>query len=246
MLSTGVVLVVEDDEPLGKMIGRVLTRADYQVEIATDGAAGLARIEQGGIDLVLLDVVLPGLDGLEVCRRVRSLQGPDDVYLPIIMLTGLGSETDHHAGFAVGADDYVTKPFSISLLLDRVGVWMRTRQRLRTTQAQLSIERERSRVLAEQAARDETVVVMACTVADRLAQPLAVLRGRLELARLHDLSPEYVPHVWAHLEQAVADLTERLDQLRSAARYVTRNLGSIKTIDLMKSHEHQPSSDSGR
>ena len=246
MPSTGVVLVVEDDEPLAKMIGRVLTRAGFQTEAATGGPAGLARIERGGIDLALLDVVMPGMDGLELCRRVRSLQGPDDVYLPIIMLTGLGSELDHHAGFAAGADDYIAKPFSIALLLDRVGVWMRTRQRLRAAQAQLAIERERSWALAEQAARDETVALMASTAADRLAQPLTVLRGRLELAKDRDFSPDHLPEAWPPLERAVADLTERLEQLRSAVRYVTHNFGDIKAIDLVKAHERESGNDSGQ
>jgi DNA-binding response OmpR family regulator len=246
MPSTEVVLVVEDDEPLRATLGRLLARAGYQVETATDGAAGLARLEQGGVDVVLLDLVMPELSGLEVCRQVRSRQRPDDIYLPIIMLTGMGSETDRHAGFDAGADDYIPKPFAVADLLDRVGVWMRARQRLRATHEQLTRERERNWTLAEQAARDEAIVIMACTIADRLAQPLTVLQGRLALAKYAGHSPESLSELRVHLEQAVTDLTERFNELRHAVRYVTRDVGTLKAIDLVKADErHGSESHSG-
>src|SRR5215217_705407 len=101
-MSQPVVLVVEDDEALSATLRRVLERAGYAAEQMPNGLAGLDRVEQGGVDLVLLDVMMPELDGLELCRRVRARQARDDVYLPIIMLTGLGSEPEHHAGFAAG------------------------------------------------------------------------------------------------------------------------------------------------
>jgi response regulator RpfG family c-di-GMP phosphodiesterase/anti-sigma regulatory factor (Ser/Thr protein kinase) len=85
--------------------------------------------------------MLPEMDGLEICRRVRSEQ--NEVYLPIIMLTALAGEDQVHAGFEVGADDYVTKPFAIATLLDRVQVWLRTRQRLKAAHERLAAERAR-------------------------------------------------------------------------------------------------------
>jgi DNA-binding response OmpR family regulator len=122
--------VVEDDAVLGSVVCDLLEHAGY----APDGGAGVARIEAGGVDLVLLDLMLPDVDGLELCRRARLIES--DVYLPIIMLTVLG-ETQRHAGFLAGADDYVAKPFDSGDLLDRVQVWLRTRERLRIAHLRL-------------------------------------------------------------------------------------------------------------
>ena len=126
MPPTGpVILVIEDEPPVRDMLRTLLELEGYTVEIAADGAAGLARIEAGGIDLVLLDVMLPELDGLELCRQVRAHQG--EGYLPILMLTALATEPQLLEGFAAGADDYVTKPFSAGVLLARVRRLLRKR-----------------------------------------------------------------------------------------------------------------------
>jgi CheY-like chemotaxis protein len=101
--------------------------AGYEVETAEDGGTALDRLD-ADIDLLLLDVMLPGLDGFEVCRRVRAAE--TDQHLPVIMLTALASDAQRHAGFAAGADDYLTKPFNNQELLDRVQVWLAARQRL--------------------------------------------------------------------------------------------------------------------
>ena len=97
-----VILVVEDDAAMSTFLRGLLEPAGYRVEITPNGAGGLARIENGGVDLILLDLVLPDVDGLELCRQVRAREG--DVYLPIIMLTAL-AEKQRHAGFTAGADD---------------------------------------------------------------------------------------------------------------------------------------------
>jgi signal transduction histidine kinase len=133
------ILVVEDDPVLAGVLCELLEDTGYAVQHAADGAAGVARIEQGGVDLVLLDLMLPDVDGLELCRRARAVER--DVYLPIIMLTVLG-EKQRHAGFLAGADDYVAKPFDTGDLLDRVQVWLRTRQRLRLAHVRLLEEHE--------------------------------------------------------------------------------------------------------
>jgi PAS domain S-box-containing protein len=122
------ILIVEDDRPTAQTIQRLLEEEGYRVELAADGAAGLARAEAGDIDLVLLDLRLPRLDGLEVCRRLRERAA--DVYLPIIIMTSAVNRAQRQAGFAAGADDYVTKPLDFEDFLARVEVWVRTRQRL--------------------------------------------------------------------------------------------------------------------
>ena len=126
-----VVLVVDDDPEIGEVLRYLLEHAGYTVALAGGAAAALARIEAGGIDLVLLDLMLPEMHGLELCRRVRAREG--EAYLPIIMLSALADEAQRHAGFVAGADDYVTKPFNSDDLLDRVRVWVRTRQQLKAT-----------------------------------------------------------------------------------------------------------------
>jgi len=121
------ILIVEDDPLIAEVLTSLLEAAGHRVEAATDGASGLDRILAGGIDLVLLDLMLPEIDGLELCRRVRARESAD--YVPIIMLTALASDAQRHAGFAAGADDYLTKPCTLDELLDRVRVWLRSRQR---------------------------------------------------------------------------------------------------------------------
>jgi two-component system cell cycle sensor histidine kinase/response regulator CckA len=123
------VLVVEDDLVIREVVRALLESAGDVVTAVDDGLAALERIEAGGVDLVLLDLMLPDVNGLELCRRLRSYE--NGAYLPIIMLTALSGEAHRHAGFAAGADDYIAKPFEAEDLLDRVGVWLRTRQRLK-------------------------------------------------------------------------------------------------------------------
>ncbi|MFJ7204769.1 response regulator transcription factor [Streptomyces sp. NPDC098789] len=109
------ILVVDDDPTVAEVVSGYLHRAGYAVEQAADGPAALARAERNRPDLVVLDLMLPGIDGLEVCRRLRAT-GP----VPVIMLTARGDEDERIAGLEVGADDYVTKPFSPRELVLRV------------------------------------------------------------------------------------------------------------------------------
>jgi len=153
-----VILVVDDDPDLRDVIRRALGQAGYVVEAAQDGAAGLARLKQGGVDLVLLDRVLPDMDGLTWCREVRAEEG--ESYLPIIMLTGLAGEADRHEGFAAGADDYISKPFSLEELRDRVGAWMRTRRFLARAQAQQLTQERAALATAMETSHDLTRLLM--------------------------------------------------------------------------------------
>ena len=112
-------LVVEDDPTVAEVVTSYLQRVGHQTKSISDGLAAarlLAELSPGDIDLVILDLMLPGLDGIEICRRLRQSH-PN---LPVIMLTALGQEDDRIAGLEVGADDYVTKPFSPRELVLRV------------------------------------------------------------------------------------------------------------------------------
>jgi len=110
------ILVVEDNLDLAELVRMHLRDAGYAVEPCSDGRSALQRLQAAPFDMVILDLMLPGMDGLELCRRLRAQPN----YLPILMLTAKSSELDRVLGLEVGADDYVTKPFSIRELLARV------------------------------------------------------------------------------------------------------------------------------
>lgn len=122
-MSTSV-LVVDDDPTVSDVVRRYLEHAGYSVTLVADGVTALNEYARQRPDLVVLDIMLPGLDGLEVCRRLRL--HPDGA--PIIMLTALGEEADRIAGLQLGADDYVTKPFSPRELVLRVQSVLRRSQ----------------------------------------------------------------------------------------------------------------------
>jgi DNA-binding response OmpR family regulator len=110
------VLVVDDDPTVSDVVRRYLERAGFEVSMAADGLTALSVYDKYQPDLVVLDLMLPGIDGLEVCRRLRAKSST----VPIIMLTALGEESDRVLGLQLGADDYVTKPFSPRELVLRV------------------------------------------------------------------------------------------------------------------------------
>lgn len=114
------VLVVEDERALAGMVGNYLDRAGYQVRMCHDGIAGLEAARQWSPDVLVLDLGLPGVDGIEVCRRVRTFSD-----CLVLMVTARDEETDTLIGLSVGADDYLTKPFRIRELVARVGVLLR-------------------------------------------------------------------------------------------------------------------------
>ena len=114
------ILLIEDEEKLARFVELELTHEGYQVEKAFDGRTGLDMAEQGNYDLLLLDIMLPGLNGLEVLRRLRRSS-----QVPVIMLTARDAVMDKVTGLDMGADDYVTKPFSIEELLARIRAALR-------------------------------------------------------------------------------------------------------------------------
>jgi len=114
--AMSIALVVDDDETVGDVVAAYLERAGMTVRRATDGIDALTAAAASAPDIVVLDLMLPGIDGLEVCRRLRR-SSPD---VPIVMLTALGEEDDRIRGLEVGADDYLTKPFSPRELVLRV------------------------------------------------------------------------------------------------------------------------------
>ena len=114
------ILVVEDEESLSEAISFLLSKDGFEVETAATGPAAIEKFELSGADLILLDLMLPGLSGTEVCRQIRSKSS-----VPIIMLTAKDSEIDKVVGLELGADDYVTKPYSSRELIARIRAVLR-------------------------------------------------------------------------------------------------------------------------
>jgi len=114
------VLVVEDEDSISEPLAYMLRKEGFEVAVATDGPAGLQAFDREGADLVLLDLMLPGLSGTEVCRELRGRSA-----VPVIMLTARDSEVDKVVGLELGADDYVTKPFSHRELVARIRAVLR-------------------------------------------------------------------------------------------------------------------------
>jgi DNA-binding response OmpR family regulator len=123
------ILVIEDDKDIARLVELHLKDAGYEVTLAYDGTAGLDQALSKGYDLIVLDLMLPGVDGLEICRRVRAAS----VYTPMLILSSRSSELDRVLGLEIGADDYLTKPFSIPELLARVKALFRRLEALGPT-----------------------------------------------------------------------------------------------------------------
>jgi two-component system, OmpR family, phosphate regulon response regulator PhoB len=152
-MSTTKILVVEDDHALADVLDYNLTREGYDVTRAYDGRDGLTQARLKMPDIVILDVMLPLVDGVEVCRQLRS--SPETRGTVIIMLTAKSEESDQLVGFSVGADDYVLKPFSVRVLLERIRALRRRRDAAATLEGEvvachgITLDRRRHQALVE-------------------------------------------------------------------------------------------------
>lgn len=115
-MSQKKILIVEDEESLLKLESILLSTRGYHVSGVKDGLAALVEIEKSRPDLVLLDIMMPGIDGFEVCRRIK--ENPDTAAIPVVMLTAKKSTADQNRGAEVGADAYVTKPFKSGRIIE--------------------------------------------------------------------------------------------------------------------------------
>ena len=171
------ILIVEDDDDIAQLVHRYLTRAGHVADIVRAGDEALKLVRERTPDLIILDLMLPGLDGLEVCRALRA--SPGTRALPIIMLTARSEESDRIVGLELGADDYVSKPFSPSELVARVGALLRRAQRWAESGeptlnfGSIVLDRERHRVTDEQ--RDVTLTAKEFLLLEYLLQH----RGRV-------------------------------------------------------------------
>ena len=128
------ILIVEDEKSFSESLAFLLGREGYEVDIAEDGLEAISKFEKTGADLILLDLMLPGLNGTEVCRQIRNVSN-----VPIIMLTAKDDEIDVVVGLELGADDYVTKPYQSRVLLSRIKAVLRRSSEFPASQSDNSV-----------------------------------------------------------------------------------------------------------
>ncbi|HSP04173.1 MAG TPA: response regulator transcription factor [Acidimicrobiales bacterium] len=214
------VLVVEDDRNLADVVARYLERDGFEVEVVHDGDAGLRRALESLPDLVVLDLMLPGLHGIEVFRRLRQVAP-----IPVVMLTARGSEEDKVTGLELGADDYVAKPFSPRELTARVRAVLR--------RASASVEVRGSSVLRAGALELDLVA----HEARRDGEPLPLTARELDLLAYLMAHPrraftrrELLREVWGHEIGDTATVTVHVQRLRDKAEADPRQPQHLRTV----------------
>jgi two-component system, OmpR family, response regulator len=148
------ILVVEDEQRLAYLLRRVLLEERHTVDLAHDGNAGLGLALSDTYDAVILDLMLPGVNGLEICSQLRA----EHITTPVLMLTARGAIEDRVKGLNVGADDYLTKPFAMEELLARVNALLRRRERHFDETLQLSIGDLILDLVRHEARRDDRII----------------------------------------------------------------------------------------
>lgn len=131
------ILVAEDDLKIQELIVEFLSSQNYEVHSSNDGLNGYEKFKEGNYDLVILDVMMPNLDGYALCKMIRNM----DKDVPIIFLTALGSEEDEIKGFELEADDYITKPFSFNVLIKRVEAALKRKKVIKDASNRLDFEK---------------------------------------------------------------------------------------------------------
>ena len=199
------VLVVEDDRTVAEVVTKYLEREGFAVESVGDGDEALAHADAHLPDLVVLDIMLPGLDGLEVCRRLRS-HAP----IPVVMLTARGSEEDRVLGLDLGADDYVSKPFSPRELTARVkAVLRRAGSTLGEVDSAGTVDFDGLQI--DLGAREARVHGELATLTAREFELLAFLAGRPRQVFRRD---ELLEHVWGYTYGDTSTVTVHIRRLR--------------------------------
>jgi two-component system, OmpR family, response regulator len=148
------ILVVEDEQRLAYLLRRVLLEERHSVDLAHDGNTGLDLALSDTYDVVILDIMLPGIDGVEVCRQMRA----ERIMSPVLMLTARGSIEDRVTGLNVGADDYLTKPFAMEELLARINALLRRRDQRFDENPRLSVADLTLDLVGHEASRDGRVI----------------------------------------------------------------------------------------
>ncbi len=208
------IVLVEDDPSIAQPLQKALARGGFDIIHTDSGITAVELVSGGGVDLVLLDLTLPDIDGLDVCRRIRA----NDQSLPIIMLTARSEEVDLVVGFDAGADDYLAKPFSMAELMARINA------RLRQTAPQAIIEVHGIRLdpAAHQAWRDDVELQLTPTEFELLAL-LIKEPGRVVTRRtiMHDVWNDTSSSATRALDVHISALRRKLGDSPSSPSFIT-------------------------
>ena len=191
------ILVVEDEQRLARLLQRVLTEERHAVDITHTGGKGLELALSDSYDLLILDRMLPDLDGVEVTREMREA----GVATPVLMLTARGAIEDRVAGLNAGADDYLVKPFAMAELLARVGALLRRRDRAPDTTHLLKVGDLSLDLLRHEARRGERVIELT-------AKEFALLEYLMRNAGLVLSRTQIIDHVWRYDLDAVSNVVD--------------------------------------
>ena len=209
------VLVVEDDPDIGRLVTLQLAELDCESRLIADGVTALAEAEAGNYDLVILDLMLPRMDGLQICRRLRT----HSRYTPILMLTAKSSELDRVLGLELGADDYLTKPFSMLELAARVKAVFRRADHSQAAAAAAQTEASQQVIEAEglriDMQRHEVLV-------DGKPVPFEQLQSALGSLPAEELTTDPVPSLVAAHARLIAPPTRKLAAAVPLPRNVRR------------------------
>lgn len=191
------ILVVEDENRLATLLRRVLTEERHTVDVANDGVRGFDLAASGTYDLVVLDVMLPGMDGIEVCRQMRE----DDVHTPVLMLTARGSVSDRVAGLKSGADDYLVKPFAMEEFLARVDALLRRRPQGMELSTQLQVEDLTLDLVRHEVRRSDRII-------DLTAKEFALLEYLMRNPGQVLTRSQITDHVWRYDLDALSNVVD--------------------------------------
>ncbi len=191
------ILVVEDDQRLARLLQRVLAEERHAVDIAHSGERGLDLALSGGYDLIVLDLMLPDRDGIEVCRALRA----EGIEVPVLMLTARGAVEDRVGGLNAGADDYLVKPFAMAELLARVSALLRRRDRTLDVGTQLSVDGLRMDLLRREVRRDNRPIELT-------PKEFALLEYLMRNPGLALSRTQIIDHVWRYDLDAVSNVVD--------------------------------------
>jgi len=217
------ILIVDDDPNIALLIQMTLTKkSSYETEIAHSGEQALAMIENASPDLVLLDIMMPGIDGFEVCRRIK--ENEKTRLIPVIMITAKREMGDKVHGMGVGANDYITKPFNPEELLARVQAQLRIRELEKENAAKKELE---------------AVLKMSISLQHEINNPLTGVIGNLELLReREEMTDDEVDQAIEEVLSLALRIKDIIRQMGRISRVVSsRYIEGSEMIDIGKSAE---------
>jgi two-component system, OmpR family, phosphate regulon response regulator OmpR len=214
------ILVVDDDERLAEMLATYLCSRGFEVETRHDGAGGLRALEAGRFDLVVLDVMLPDIDGLEVLRRVRARSD-----VPVLMLTARGEDTDRIVGLELGADDYLPKPFNPREVVARLTAILR---RGRTSETSVADVLRFGTLEIDRAAHEARLAGRACNLTAHQFEILRVLAERAGRVQSREQLMQAVRG--ADLEEFDRSIDVHISRIRAAIEPDPKHPRRIRTV----------------